>query len=57
MNGRVDNRGRALLVLNVRATEDAEPVELTAWIDTAFTGELVIPRRTIEAMRMRNRRL
>jgi len=52
VNGGVDDYGRALLVLNVRATEDAEPVELTAWIDTAFTGELVIPRATIEAMRM-----
>ncbi len=52
MNGRVDNYGRALLVLNARATEDAKPVDLTVWIDTAFTGELVIPRTTIEAMDM-----
>ena len=47
MNGRVDNYGRALLVLKARATEDAKPVDLTVWIDTAFTGELVIPRATI----------
>ena len=25
---------------------------MAAWIDTAFTGELVIPRTTIEAMSM-----
>jgi clan AA aspartic protease len=50
VNGQVDGYGRALLVLNVRATEDAEPVDLTVWIDTAFTGELVIPRQTLQAM-------
>jgi clan AA aspartic protease len=48
--GHVDNRGRALLVLSVRATRNAEPMDLTVWIDTAFTGELVIPRTTISAM-------
>ena len=50
MNGLVDNRGRALLVLSVRATRSADPVDLTVWIDTAFTGELVIPRTTIESL-------
>ncbi len=52
MNGRVDDYGRALLVLNVRVFEDADPIDLTVWIGTAFTGELVIPRTTIEAMGM-----
>ena len=50
MIGHVDNRGRALLILSARATRNADPVDLTVWIDTAFTGELVIPRTTIEAM-------
>ena len=50
VNGLVDNRGRALLVLSVRATRSADPVDLTVWIDTAFTGELVIPRTTIESL-------
>ena len=49
MNGNVDGSGRALIVLPVRSSEDAEPSELTVWIDTAFTGELVIPRERIEA--------
>jgi predicted aspartyl protease len=52
VNGIVDNAGRALLVLNACATEDGEPVEVTVWVDTAFTGELVIPRSTIEAMEL-----
>lgn len=52
MNGTVDDLGRALVVLNVRATEKEEPIELTVWIDTAFTGELVIPRSAIQAMRL-----
>ena len=50
MNGNVDGAGRALAVLRVRSSEDAEPGELTVWIDTAFTGELVIPRERIEAL-------
>jgi len=50
VNGHVDNHGRALLALSVRATRGADPVDLTVWIDTAFTGELVIPRTTIESL-------
>jgi len=50
VNGHVDNHGRALLVLSVRATRSADPVDLTVWIDTAFTGELVIPRTVIESL-------
>ncbi len=52
MNGKVDDCGRALLGLNIRATEAHEPVGLTVWIDTAFTGELVIPRSIIDSMGM-----
>ena len=50
MNGEVDSSGRALIALNVRATEDADASKLQAWVDTAFTGELVIPRATIETL-------
>jgi len=50
VNGNVDGSGRALIVLRVRSSEDAQPSELTVWIDTAFTGELVIPRERIEAL-------
>jgi clan AA aspartic protease len=38
-----------LVTLSVRASRDAEPTDVDAWIDTAFNGELVMPRRLIEA--------
>jgi clan AA aspartic protease len=50
MNGMVDDAGRALITLSVRPTHDAEAAPLRAWVDTAFTGELVIPRATIGAL-------
>ena len=48
MNGLVDEFGRALLNLKIRSNAEAESVGIVAWIDTAFNGELVIPRSTIE---------
>lgn len=48
MTGRVDRAGRALIDIRVRRSLDATVRTLTAWIDTAFTGELVIPRNTIQ---------
>ena len=50
MNGEVDSSGRALLALDVRSSDNAEPVKVTAWVDTAFTGELVIPLDTIRSL-------
>ena len=50
MNGKVDDVGRALIALNVRHSEDASFAAVTAWIDTAFTGELVVPRKTIASL-------
>ncbi len=52
MNGEVDSSGRALIALKVRPSEDADATELKAWVDTAFTGELVIPRTTIERLNL-----
>jgi clan AA aspartic protease len=52
VNGHVDRFDRAIVTLFIRQTSDAEPVELPAWVDTAFTGELVVPRQTIEALRL-----
>jgi clan AA aspartic protease len=48
VKGEVDISGRALVAIDVRATEDVEPTRLNVWIDTAFTGDLAIPRRMIE---------
>lgn len=50
MNGLVDRLDRAVVVLRLRPADDTEFTELTAWIDTAFTGELVLPRPTIDAL-------
>ncbi len=50
MNGVVDRSGRALLDLRIGSTSDSEKINLAVWIDTAFTGELVIPRPTIERL-------
>src|SRR5689334_8539781 len=50
MNGYVDDSGRALLDLSVTAAAGSSPAALTVWIDTAFTGELVVPRELIESL-------
>ena len=50
MIGQVDESGRALLELQVRRSEDDKPQSLWAWIDTAFTGDLVVPRAMIEQL-------
>ncbi len=52
MNGNVDNSGRALIELCLRPSEVAEPTRLTAWVDTAFTGELILPRSTIQKLKL-----
>ena len=44
MKGLVDLNGRALLTVEVRAVQDAPALPFEAWIDTGFTGELVMPR-------------
>ena len=52
MNGRVDDFGRALITLSIRANRDAEPTEIQAWIDTAFNGELVMPGQLIQSAQL-----
>jgi clan AA aspartic protease len=47
VKGEIDQAGRALLNLAVRCTAGGEAVSLPVWLDTAFTGELVIPRAVI----------
>jgi clan AA aspartic protease len=52
MTGEVDNSGRDLVALRVRPSPSAEAIPVVVWVDTAFTGELVIPRETIEQLRL-----
>lgn len=50
MNGIVDEFQRALIDVLVAAENRESPVPLTAWIDTAFNGSLVIPRAAIAGL-------
>lgn len=40
MNGFVDENGRALLSLSLRADSAAEDFSVDAWVDTGFTAIL-----------------
>jgi clan AA aspartic protease len=50
MNGSVDTTGRALLRLHIRHPLGATEAELEVWIDTGFTGELVLPRKHVQTL-------
>jgi clan AA aspartic protease len=50
MNGIVDGAGRALLRLRVRNPNDAREADLDVWIDTGFTGELVLPQKHVTSL-------
>lgn len=50
MRGVVDNGGRSLLAVRLRSTRDADSVEVEVWIDTGFTGDLVLPQAAIDAL-------
>lgn len=52
MKGHVDDEGRALVSLHVYPFDMSARIELEAWIDTGFTGELVLPRELIEKLRL-----
>ena len=53
MSGEVDDSGRALIAIRLRVSVDADVTVLAAWVDTAFTGVLVIPRGTVERLGLR----
>lgn len=44
MTGRLDGNGRALLRVPVAATAGGPRTDIEAWVDTAFTGGLTMPR-------------
>ena len=50
MDGRVDRAGRALVDISLRRTPSEQPSAVAIWIDTVFTGELVLSRRQIEKL-------
>ena len=52
MIGTVDDKGRALIEIAVRSKLEAAAETVTTWIDTAFDGHLVFPRRVIERLQL-----
>jgi clan AA aspartic protease len=50
VNGFVDDKLRALIRVPVSANESGDRQELLVWVDTAFNGGLVIPRKQIETL-------
>lgn len=50
MKGIVDEKLRALIRVPVSSATDGERREIVVWIDTAFNGGLVIPKRQIEEL-------
>jgi clan AA aspartic protease len=50
MNGIVDDFGRVLLRLKLRHRETKSEMELDVWIDTGFTGDLVVPEKEVKML-------
>jgi len=50
MNGHVDSADRALVRIRLTSAATATTMEIEAWIDTGFTGELVLPQDRIVAL-------
>jgi len=50
MNGYVDSAGRALVRITVRSAATASVLVVDAWVDTGFTGELVLPQDQIVSL-------
>lgn len=50
MNGHVDSGGRALVRLRLTSAATGSTLEIDAWTDTGFTGELVLPQSKIAAL-------
>jgi clan AA aspartic protease len=53
MNGHVDSNGRALAAVAILSPNGATS-EIQAWIDTGFTGELVLPQHQITDLALPN---
>jgi clan AA aspartic protease len=50
MTGHVDSAGRALVRILLTSAANATTLEIEAWVDTGFTGELVLPQDQIVAL-------
>ena len=43
MTGKVDDYGRAMLPVGLSAAADGAVSPVEAWVDTGFTGQLMLP--------------
>ena len=50
MRGSIDENGRALLTVRIGPDSESRPVAIEVWVDTGFTGDLVLPETTIDAL-------
>jgi predicted aspartyl protease len=50
MNGSVDSQGRALLPIALHPTLGSPAELMKVWVDTGFTGDLVLPKVQIERL-------
>lgn len=46
----VDQAGRAILEIHLRSNSSHPFRTISVWIDTGFTGDLVLPQRTIDEL-------
>ena len=50
MKGIVDQAGRAILEIQLRSRSSHPFRTISVWIDTGFTGDLVLPQKTIDEL-------
>ena len=53
MKGRVDESGRAIIEVTIAASTDGPCHVIETWIDTGFTGDLVVPRNIVDRLALR----
>ena len=52
MKGIVDDSGRAILPILILCDKHPSGVQVDVWIDTGFTGDLVLPESVIEDLEL-----
>jgi predicted aspartyl protease len=52
LHGKVDELGRALLPIQIRNAAVGVDMHVDCWIDTGFTGELVLSRLQIDHLKL-----
>ncbi len=52
MKGIVDESGRAILPIQILCPKYPEGMQIEVWVDTGFTGDLVLPESMIESLEL-----